>query len=198
MKSPLRQLASELLSLPTMKWLGLGAVLWTSGGCLIPQDESYLNALPIQRNRPPRFVESQVEPPARIIGGYGSDKLCDLKFSVFVEDPDTADRLTVNWFVDYDPSQPRGPDSVSRVEPRDNRVVRGDSATFQVSFNSGNLSRLNQLGDHVVEAIVSDTILVGRDPEPKPIQLSDGSIFNDAGYTATYVWFVRTEGNGCQ
>jgi hypothetical protein len=192
MKIPPHQLASELLPLPAMKWLGLAIALWTSGGCLLPQDENYLSELPMQRNRPPRVVESQVEPSDRIIRGYGSD-LCELKFSVIVEDPDTADRLTVNWFVDYDPNQPRGADSVYRVEPRENKLVRDERATFQARFSSGDISRLNLPGDHVVEAIVSDTALVGRDPEPRPISLSDGTIFNDPGYTATYVWFVRTE-----
>jgi hypothetical protein len=193
MKTPPRQLASELLSLPTMKRLGLAIAMWTSGGCLLPQDENYLSGLPMQRNRPPRVVESQVEPADRIIRGYGTSDLCELKFSVVVEDPDVADRLTVNWFVDYDPSQPRGADSVSRVEPREDKIVRDDRANFQVRFSSGDISRLNLPGDHVVEAIVSDTALVGRDPEPRPILLPDGTTFNDLGYTATYVWFVRTE-----
>ncbi|WP_257446471.1 hypothetical protein [Archangium lipolyticum] len=196
MNFSLRQLAGELLPRPSMKWLGLGVAVWTLGGCLIPQDENYLNEFPIQRNRPPRIVESQVEPVERIVRSYGSDA-CEMTFSVIVEDPDTANRLSVYWFVDYDPSQPRQADAVSRVEPRDNKIAREDRAYFQVSFNSGELNRLNLPGDHVVEAIVSDTSLVGRDPELKPISLSDGSTFNDAGYTATYVWFVKT-GNGCR
>ncbi len=75
MKSPLRRLASPLLPIPSMKWLGLGAAVWTLGGCLIPQDENYLNELPVQRNHPPRIVEQQVQPSERIIRGYVSD-LC--------------------------------------------------------------------------------------------------------------------------
>jgi hypothetical protein len=91
-------------------WLGLGVAVWTSGGCLLPQEEIFLNEFPEPRNRPPRIVEQQVQPTDRIIRGYGSDAMCELQFSVIVEDPDVSDTLYVNWFVDYDPSQQRGAD----------------------------------------------------------------------------------------
>ncbi|HYO54539.1 hypothetical protein [Archangium sp.] len=180
-----------------MKWLGLGAAVWVSGGCLIPQNESYLNELPIQRNRPPRIVEKQVQPSERIIRGYGSD-LCELEFSVIVEDPDVGNRLTAYWFVDYDSNQPRGADQVVRIEPKSGKVVRDERASFQASFDSADFNRLNLPGDHVIEVVVSDTALVDREPQGTLIKLPDGTDFTDPGYTATYAWFVRTEaGGGC-
>jgi hypothetical protein len=188
-------LASELLPHPAVKWLGLGVAVWASGGCLIPQDESYLNELPIQRNRPPRIVEKQVQPSERIIRGYGSD-LCDLEFSVIVEDPDVGNRLTAYWFVDYDPNQPRGADQVVRIEPKGGKVVRDERASFQSSFDSADFNRLNLPGDHVVEVVVSDTALVDREPQGTVIKLPDGNDFTDPGYTVTYAWFVRTEAGG--
>ncbi len=198
MKSPFRRLASDLLALPSMKWLGLGIAAWVAGGCLLPQEEEYLNELPTPRNRPPRIVEKQVQPPDRIIRGYGSDELCELQFSVVVEDPDLGDELSAHWFIDYDPSQPRGADNVDTIGSGA-RPVRDQFSYFNPKFNSVEFSRLNTPGDHVVEVVVSDNGLVGREPNAFIHKLQDGTDFKDPGYTATYVWFVRTEpGGGCQ
>lgn len=196
MKSPLRRLASELLPLPAMKWLGLSISAWALGGCLVPQDEEYLSTLPVQPNHPLRIVEQQVSPPERIIHGYGTSDLCELEFSVPVEDPDLGDRLVAYWFVDYDANQPRI-DAENTIEPKGNRPVRDERASFHVRFTD--LNRLNVPGDHVVEVVVTDTTLVGREPQPKNvIHTEDGTDQRDPGYTATYAWFVRTEaGGGC-
>jgi hypothetical protein len=181
-----------------MKWLGLGLAVWAGGGCLLPQEEDYLNEFPIPRNRPPRIVEKQVQPPDRIIRGYGSDT-CELQFSVAVEDPDLGDNLTAHWFIDYDPTQPRGADNVDTLGSGD-RELRDPRADFNPRFGSVEYSRLNTPGEHVVEVIVSDNGLVGREANPFIHRLQDGTDFKDPGYTATYVWFVRTEpaGGDCQ
>ncbi len=191
MKSVLHRLASELLGLPAVKRLALGAALGLLGGCLIPQEESFLSELPMQRNRPPRIVEKQVQPSERIIRGYGSDT-CTLEFVVVVEDPDVADTLTAHWFVDYDPSQPRGADRLVTISPKGGTVVRDERAYLRLNFDSTDIPRLNTPGDHVVEVVVADKALVGRDPVSETIQL-DGVSYEDPGYTATYAWFVRTE-----
>lgn len=195
MKSAPYRLASELLGLPIVKSLGLGAAVWVLGGCLIPQEESYLSEVPMQRNRPPRIVESQVKPTERIIRGYGSD-LCDLEFSVIVEDPDVDNRLLAYWFVDYDPNQTRGEDDLDVVNPKDRKVVRDERASFQVNFGSADFNQLNVPGDHLVEVVVTDTSLVRREPEGMRIPLADGTTIIDPGYAATYAWFVRTEAGG--
>lgn len=194
MKSALHRLASELLSQPAMKWLGLGISAWVLGGCVIPQDEEYLSSLPVQLNHPLRIVEQQAQPSERIIRGYGSD-LCELEFSVIVEDPDIADTIVARWFVDYDANQTRV-DAENTIKPQ-NKPVRDERASFSVRFTD--LNRLNLPGDHVVEVVVTDTSFVGREPQPKnTFQMEDGTNYLDPGYTATYVWFVRTEaGGGC-
>jgi len=198
MKSRLRRLASSLLGLPSILWLGLGVAVWTSGGCLLPQEEIFLNEFPQPRNRPPRIVEQQVEPSNRIIRGYGSE-VCELQFSVIVEDPDVSDTLYVSWFVDYDPSQQRGADHVERIQPNSNaKAPRDQRGTFKPKIPSIDFSRLNVPGDHVIEVIVSDTPLVGREPEKTPVLLENGTELYDSGYSATYAWFVRTASGGCQ
>lgn len=197
MKSASYRLASDLLRLPAVKWLGLGAAVWSLGGCVIPQDASYLSEVPMQRNRPPRIVENHVQPSNRIIRGYGSD-LCRLTFEAIVEDLDVDDRLVAYWFVDYDPTQTRGEDDRNVIEPKESKVARDERATFQVDFGSADFNRLNLPGDHVVELVVTDTALVeGREPDAsRTIPLSNGTTITDPGYIATYVWFVRTEAGG--
>jgi hypothetical protein len=194
MNPPLRPLASELLLQPAMKWLGLGIIAWALGGCVVPQDEEYLSSLPVPLNHPLRIIEQQVQPSERIIHGYGSD-LCELDFSVIVEDPDLGDTLVAYWYVDYDPNQSRI-DAETKIE-KGNKPVRDERASFHV--RNTDLNPLNVPGDHVVEVVVTDTSLVGREPQPKNIiHLEDGSDYRDPGYTATYAWFVRTEsGGGC-
>ncbi len=179
-----------------MKCLGLGAAVWLLGGCIIPQEESYLSEVPSQRNRPPRIVEQHVSPSDRIIRGYGSDNLCSLSFEVVVEDPDVDNRLLAYWFVDYDPSQTHGEDDLDRINPKNRKVVRDDRPSYQVNFGSADFNRLNLPGDHLVEVVVTDTALVGREPEGRSVPLADGGTVIDPGYTATYVWFVRTEAGG--
>ncbi len=179
-----------------MKWLGVGVVVGTLTGCIIAQEEYSLSEVPIPRNRPPRIVERQVTPTERNLRGYGADR-CELSFSVIVEDPDISSLLYAYWYVDYDPTDTRGADSEGRVRPTPGKTVRDERATFSSRVNSTNFNRLNAPGDHVVEVVISDTALVGREPEPSNvIRLDDGTDFVDPGYTASYVWFVRTEAGG--
>lgn len=196
MKSVFRRLASELLSPPCMKWLWLGISVGALGGCLIPQGEEYLSELPAKLNHPVRIVEKQVQPPERIIRGYGTD-LCDLDFSVIVEDPDIGDTIRAYWFVDYDTNQPRGADSEVKIEPKGIKAARDERASFHSRFDPADINRLNIPGDHVVEVVVTDTALAGREAQPKGIiQRPDGTNYVDPGYTASYAWFVRTETGG--
>ena len=195
MKSLPCPLASPLLGLSWGPWLGLGLCVWSVSGCLVPQDADYLNELPFQRNRPPRIVEKQVQPSERIIQGYGAT-LCKLDFSVPVEDPDLGNTLTAYWFIDYDPSQPRGADRVVQIDPKGDKAQRDERATFQPIYNSADFNRLNTPGDHIVEVLVADSAMVGREPQPTIYKLANGEDLSDPGYTASYVWFVRTEAGG--
>ncbi|QRK06831.1 hypothetical protein JQX13_43350 [Archangium violaceum] len=183
-----------------MKWLGLGLTVGALGGCLIPQDEEYLSELPVRLNHPLRIVEQHAKPSNRIIRGFGTPELCELEFSVPVEDLDLADTLVAYWFVDYDPNQPRGADSVVNILPDKGAIdaVRDEFAVFRARYNSADIGRLNTPGDHVVEVVVTDTaLLAGREPQGKSsINLEDGTVYEDRGYTASYAWFVKTEAGG--
>jgi hypothetical protein len=195
-KSPSSRLASQLLGLSFQKGWGLGVAVWTLGGCLLPQDDYYLSELPIPRNDPPRIVENLVQPPYRILRGYGSEPRCELEFSIIVEDPNLGDTLTAYWYVDYDPNQPRGADREVTLLPKGSNPRRDERPTIKPIFNSAEFNRLNTPGDHVVEVLVSDRALQGRVPQPDIIQLPSGETLANPGFTASYVWFVRTEVGG--
>ncbi|MET0402184.1 MAG: hypothetical protein ABW123_07250 [Cystobacter sp.] len=170
----------------------MGCVL---GGCLIPQEERYLQTLPTARNNPPRIVENLVTPAFRIIRAHGAAPPCALEFSVFVEDPDVDDTILVRWYVDYDPAQPGPPDWEETLLP-DGKVRRDKSVRIQAIFNSAQFSRLNTPGDHTVEVLVADRALLGREPQPDTYVLPDGEILRDPGYSVTYAWFVNTVSGG--
>jgi len=187
MKTRPSRLASRLLALPLAGWLG---------ACIIPQDDNYLTEIPEQKNRAPRIVESQVQPSERIIKEYGTT-VCNVEFSVAVEDPDVDDLLSVHWYVDYDPAQPRG--AYEEDQLRSTTVPqREERAYLRLNANqSGN--PLATPGDHIVEAVVTDTRLINRVPLPIDQKTeADGGVLINPGYAASYAWFVQTgQGGNC-
>jgi hypothetical protein len=196
MESSLSPLAKGLLAL-TLRWLGLAWVVGVAGGCLVPQDDTLLESIPQRRNRPPRIVETQVQPSEPIIRDFGASGLCELDFSVVVEDRDVDDLLTVRWYLDYDDLNPTGPyrefQLANNGEPQ-----RGDRATLRINLRTAN-SPLSAPGEHLVEAVVSDTRLVNREPVPVgTVVLDGGTVIINPGYVVTHTWFVTTVRGDCQ
>jgi hypothetical protein len=141
-------------------------------------------------------VESQVQPPEPIIQDFGAQGLCELDFSVVVEDLDVDDLLTVRWYLDYDNQNPTGPyrefQLANNGEPQ-----RGDRATLRINLRAAN-SPLSAPGVHLVEAVVADTRLVGRDPVPvSRVVLDGGAVIINPGYVVTHAWFVTTVHGDC-
>lgn len=179
------------------RWLGLAWLAGVTVGCLVPQDDTLLESIPQRRNRPPRIVESQVQPPDPIIEDFGAGDLCELDFSVLVEDPDVDDLITVRWYLDYDDQNPVGPyrefQLANNGEPQ-----RGEPATLRINLRAAN-SPLSTPGVHLVEALVADTRLVGREPVPVgSITLDGGTVIVNPGYVVTHAWFVTTVRGDCQ
>ena len=177
-------------------WAGLlGVVAWAATGCLIPQDDTQLESIPEFMNRPPRIIESLVTPQSRIISEFGAGQ-CDLTFEIVVEDPDVDDPIYVNWFVDYNPQDPkqayRNYELASTREPR-----RADRGTLLISLASAN-NPLATPGPHLVEALVSDTALVDRVPKSETVQLPDGTLLQNPGFVTTYAWVVNTVQGNCR
>jgi hypothetical protein len=196
MESSRSPVAKGLLAL-LPRWLGLAWLAGVAGGCLVPQDDTLLQSIPQRRNRPPRIVETQVQPPDPIIEDFGAGDLCELDFSVVVEDPDVDDLITVRWYLDYDDQNPTGyyreTTLANNGEPQ-----RGERASLRINLRAAN-SELSTPGVHLVEALVTDARLSGRDPVPLSTTVLDGgTVIINPGYVVTHAWFVTTVRGDCQ
>jgi hypothetical protein len=173
---------------------GLLVAACAASGCLIRQEDTLLEEVPEFRNRPPRIVELQSRPKDRIQRDFGAS-LCELTFGVQVEDPDVGDRLVVHWYVDHNPQEPEGPYRQYELgvtgEP-----MRSES-TLTISLASAN-NPLGQPGPHLVEALVSDTELINRQPQPRRVVETDGGVLVDPGYVTSYAWVVNTVPGDCR
>lgn len=176
-------------------WSALVVAACVTGGCLIPQDDTLLEGVPGQKNRPPRIVENTVRPSQRVVTvGAGT---CDLVFEVGVEDLDVDDRIVVHWYLDYNPQDPRGPYRQYELVNIPPTPLRTDRGTLLISLSSAN-SPLGTPGTHVVEAVVSDSELVDRQVKPRLVALPDGGVLEDPGYVVTYSWVVNTVQGDCR
>ncbi|RKH42763.1 hypothetical protein [Corallococcus llansteffanensis] len=179
---------------------GLGlAALAAGSGCLIPQDEALLEAVPEFKNRPPRIVEEQVEPSERILRAFGVGS-CTQDFSVVVDDPDVDDRITVEWYVDYNPSNPEGYyRQIVLANSSTGQVRRDDRGTLHMDLRSAN-NPLSAPGIHLVEALVTDRSLYQRQVEPpdEVILPDDAGTVKNPGFVTSYSWVVNTVPGDCQ
>jgi hypothetical protein len=168
-----------------------GAVLLPA--CLLPQEDHIIQDLPPPLNQPPRILESLLQPPSRFVTVKNGSDCPNLLFTATVADPDVQDPLIYNFYVDAD----RFPAFVKQAtisnEPK--TEVRADPATYEVSFAIP--GPLQEPGDHVVEVLVSDGALVGRDPQPRPVTLLDGGTALNPTYAVTYAWTVTTVAGPC-
>ncbi|MBN8231903.1 hypothetical protein JYK02_30755 [Corallococcus macrosporus] len=180
---------------PLVTALGLAA-LAAGSGCLIPQDEALLESVPQFRNRPPRILEEQVTPSERILRSFGVGS-CVQDFKVVVEDLDVDDRITVEWYVDYNPSNPTG-FYRQFVLPNTGQPARGDRGDLRMDLRSAN-NPLAPPGIHLVEALVTDRHLTNRQPDPpEEVLLADGGVVKDPGFVTSYSWVVNTVAGDCQ
>lgn len=182
---------------------GLGALAALAaaaglGGCIVPQDDTFFVPLTEARNRPPRIVERTVVPDTRLLTPVALPN-CTLTFNVNVADPDEKDVLNVYWYVDHDERQERE-DLPITINPNPGGLgeERQQSATWSADLRQAG-NPLAVPGDHVVEAIVTDTVLFDQVPQPtrRTLQLADGGVLVDPGYSDSYAWFVKTTTGSC-
>jgi len=139
--------------------------------------------------------ELNVTPANRVIE-IPADATVDcprLEFGFFAEDPDVDDVLTVKWYVDYHVIQAAVDNAEQRLTAN-GKPVRNDTASYTVDLK-GLLtlpeSQLQQIGPHVVEAILFDGTL---GPQRKPLPRTpaiDGGVENPS-YAVSYAWVVQT------
>lgn len=188
-----RPLARRLLRGSLLGLLAAGAA---AGGCVLPQDTTSPFAGPgLPFNNAPRILEAQVTPGRRIVE-LGGGTRCTETFSVLVEDRDVNDSITVRWYIDYQPGS-TDPGEVEEFLPT-GTPVRARASKFEANLAAAG-SALAVPGDHVVEAVVTDTQFgPNRQPEPDDaIPLPDGGTALIPGYVDSYAWFVKTLPGGC-
>jgi hypothetical protein len=162
-------------------------------GCLLPQDEYYIEDLPTIRNNPPSIVESQVTPPGHALTVSSADP-CSVSFTLKVQDPDVLDRLYYRFYIDYvfptvlnpAPNNPIFKEGI--IEPSPTREeVRNDSVTFETLDPTHTIFTI---GSHVVEALVTDSRISDRtDTVAEDGERQIGKAF--------YTWLVNVTGT-CQ
>ena len=174
--------------------------LWlaaSTGGCPIVSQPAYLDAIP---NRPPFIIEDSAQ-PARSISVPALPG-CSVTFRVQAEDPDVNDTLISRWYFDYDATNNPSPyfeAELPYAQPAADGTRQRVPATLTIQLDAAN----NPLpvGDHVVEVLVADGALVGRDPAPRPPigTFPDGGPIEDTSYAVSYAWFVNVtdEGTAC-
>ncbi len=136
-----------------------------------------------EANRAPSVAESS--PPSPVAIGNGPN--CRLTFSATIADPDVSDVLVAKWFVD-DRSQSAAPVAEEELPPNA-RTARWVQLVGSAS------SPLHAGGEHLVELVVSDGLLLGREPQPRQ-RLSDGAEIQT--FAVTHAWTVQVEqGKDC-
>ncbi len=160
--------------------------------CLLPQEDHVIQPLPPARNQPPRILENLLQPASRFVTARNGGDCPNLTFLAPVSDPDVADTLIYNFYVDPD----LYPAFVKQATIINNgQADRSDPASYEFSFATP--GPLQQPGDHVVEVLVSDGALVNRDPQPRTITLLDGGTAQDPTYAVTYAWTVTVVAGSC-
>jgi hypothetical protein len=175
-----------------MKWLGLGVGAALAAACVLPQSDDYIaQKLPFP-NHPPRILETTLEPSQPVVPVQNGAN-CSIRFRVQVEDFDLQDRLRVYWYVDYFLNG-RSAEEVDLLDSSPT-TVRQTSVTYDVTMNApGN--PLATVGNHVVEALVSDGEVLDR----RTGLLEGRNDFPDGGPPTFFVikpWFVQVEAGDC-
>ena len=183
---PRSSLASSLLL------LSLGACALSA--CFLSQEDQILNNPP-QRNRPPRIMEEQpiMQDSLALGRKITIDTDCPtLEFRFKAEDPDVDQPLRVLWYIDYPLFTGN---ALEQVLNSNGQTVRSDEGSFSVDLTNPSLGfparSLQQIGTHVVEALLFDGVL---DAQRKPLPLDpalDGGIPNPS-YVVSYGWVVET------
>lgn len=183
-------LARRLLSTPVFRAIAVTmGLLFTAQGCIIPQDETFLDPLPPRKNRPPRIVPENIIGPTQV--GSDPDVCGDYTYSVAVEDADVDDIIRWAFFIDYSPTTP----NVQRtgfIIPNGTTVRAGATITFNSST-----SRLFTSGNHQLDVVVGDTDFDSDTRVPAPHSQGVDGGPGDPGYTDTYTWFVETIPGAC-
>lgn len=137
--------------------------------------------------------ELDVTPANRVTEIVEAPDCRRLEFRFFAEDPDVEDPLNVRWYIDYHVLQGSLGVAEQTLSPS-GKPVRDDTGSYALDLASALTepeARLQQVGTHVVEAILFDGRLgAQRKPLPRTPAI-DGGIENPS-YAVSYAWVIET------
>jgi hypothetical protein len=143
---------------------------------------------PPSTNRSPAIADPRPDSPV----ATGNGPTCIVTFTALAEDPDLNDTLVARFYVD-DFGKNANPAREIDVPPSG-----GVRRELQISLAESIGSATNPLhsgGTHLVELLLSDGVLEGREPQPRS-RLSDGSQIPT--FAVTYAWDLNVEqGKDC-
>ena len=164
-------------------------------GCLIPQDEQVIPALPPKRNSP---IAIKITDPADPRTTFFNSTACpghNPTFKLTVEDDDVADVVSSLWFIDKtNDSLPIQPSPV----PGGVNAVRTVTAPNALGFRLANLAAKTT---HLLTVYVADSafqeVVAGQVSVSRPDRLMpDGSLVADKGSIDSFSWVLDVE--ACQ
>ncbi|MBI3183119.1 MAG: hypothetical protein HYZ28_13355 [Myxococcales bacterium] len=136
------------------------------------------------QNSPPRFDDSATSPASPFTIGNGPR--CAVTFSARAEDPDLGDVLYGLWFID-DFNRNAAPIAQAELPPSGAK----ERPPLELAESVGAAtSALHASGQHLVELIVSDGVLEGREPLPRE-RLGDGAKIET--FAATLRWELEVQ-----
>ncbi len=159
-----------------------------SSGCLLPQEENFLEEVAPARNRAPRII---ITDPASPLVSTKNGPGCTVTFKVNVADPDIDDSIRVLWLIDGNVPQGRTPQPI----PPSGKEIRDISTELRETLSAAG-SLLVSPGSHLVEVVIADSELDFRDPKPKDTP-TDGGTPQNPGYADETAWFVDVEQGSC-
>lgn len=165
-------------------------------GCIIPEDDVFLEPDPILRNRPPRIVEETVSDPQKLIRIEAGDS-CLLQFRFSVEDADVRDTIYYRWYITTSGGS-AGAFTRRLIEDSEGALVPGELplrsslVTQQISLNSPS-SPITQPGTYLIEARIADGSFISENVvQSRTVETFEGPI-DDPSYIDTFVWTVSVE-----
>lgn len=166
-------------------------------GCLLPQDDQVIDALPKKKNSPLFLIPENAQPPQQRIAYYSSTQCNNPVFSIGVKDDDLSDTMRSLWFIDKETSRTVVTYSPSVVNPTTTSPGRQITAPT-VSFTNA-LANLTP-GTHLVTVYVTDSefeeVADPKDPvrvRRAQVVLADGQTAPDTAYVVSFTWVLDVE-----
>jgi hypothetical protein len=166
-------------------------------GCLLPQDDQVIDALPKKKNSPLFLIPDNAQPPQQRIAYYSSTQCNNPVFSIGVKDEDLSDTMRSLWFIDKGVGNTvvtYSPTPVGASTTSSGRQITAPTASF-----TNALANLTP-GTHLVTVYVTDSEFEEVATPMAPVRvrraqvvLPDGQTAPDTAYVVSFTWVLDVE-----